>query len=978
MSGVSQSEICMSETADTIRVLHVDDEPDLVDMAATFLEREDNRIEVRTANNPTDGLEILADYDLDCIVSDYDMPRTNGIEFLEAVREEYPELPFILYTGKGSEEIASEAISSGVTEYLQKESGTSQYTVLAHRIQNVVEQYQARQAVEQTEQKLTQLAARSDDVLFMFNEDWSELLFINSAFEDIWGISVEQVEENAEAFIEYIHPEDRDDVRRSMERISTGQPDEYEYRIIPPDGDQRWVRAQTKPIFDNEGNITRIVGYVRDITEQKERTRRFEAIFNNTYTFVGLLEPDGTLIEANDTALSFGGLDRDDVIGKKMWDATWFEHSQETKERARKAVKSAAQGEFVRHELPVKGTDREAIIDFSVRPVLNDEGEVTLLIPEGRDITERKEHEQKRQQIIDRMNDAVIEVDSNWEITLVNDPVEEFTGQNESELLGQDFWDVFAKARETEFEKKYRQAMETREGTSIVEYYSGVDEWFDIDVYPNDDGGLAFYFLSVTEHKQRKKELERTRDFFNEAERLGNLGAWEFSASGELVWTDGTRRIHEVDNEFEPTLDEGVQFFHPKDRETIEQAVKSALESGASYDREVRLITANDNQRWVRTRGHVLADTDQPTVRGYIQDITEQKEREEELQKTNTQLENAIEAGAVGTWEWHIPENRLVVGNEFARRFGVDPDVAQDGVKLDRFISSIHEDDREWVEQEIEAAMDACGEYEAEYRVWNTDDELKWVLARGYIECDDDGTPVTFPGVLVDITERKQIEQELHQQNERLDEFASVVSHDLRSPLSVVEGRLELAQEECESEHLDVIGTATDRMDRIIEDVLWLARANQEIGSVEPTVMQTTVDAAWNLVADHIDQVELLYADDKRPLPTIKADENRLRQLLENLLRNAIEHGGTDVTVTVGPLENGFYVEDDGPGIPQDEREDVFAAGYSTDKEGTGFGLNIVKQVAEAHNWEIRVTDGRDGGARFEITGVEDNQKTAE
>lgn len=978
MSGVSQSEICMSETADTIRVLHVDDEPDLVDMAATFLEREDNRIEVRTANNPTDGLEILADYDLDCIVSDYDMPRTNGIEFLEAVREEYPELPFILYTGKGSEEIASEAISSGVTEYLQKESGTSQYTVLAHRIQNVVEQYQARQAVEQTEQKLTQLAARSDDVLFMFNEDWSELLFINSAFEDIWGISVEQVEENAEAFIEYIHPEDRDDVRRSMERISTGQPDEYEYRIIPPDGDQRWVRAQTKPIFDNEGNITRIVGYVRDITEQKERTRRFEAIFNNTYTFVGLLEPDGTLIEANDTALSFGGLDRDDVIGKKMWDATWFEHSQETKERARKAVKSAAQGEFVRHELPVKGTDREAIIDFSVRPVLNDEGEVTLLIPEGRDITERKEHEQKCQQIIDRMNDAVIEVDSNWEITLVNDPVEEFTGQNESELLGQDFWDVFAKARETEFEKKYRQAMETREGTSIVEYYSGVDEWFDIDVYPNDDGGLAFYFLSVTEHKQRKKELERTRDFFNEAERLGNLGAWEFSASGELVWTDGTRRIHEVDNEFEPTLDEGVQFFHPKDRETIEQAVKSALESGASYDREVRLITANDNQRWVRTRGHVLADTDQPTVRGYIQDITEQKEREEELQKTNTQLENAIEAGAVGTWEWHIPENRLVVGNEFARRFGVDPDVAQDGVELDRFISSIHEDDREWVEQEIEAAMDACGEYEAEYRVWNTDDELKWVLARGYIECDDDGTPVTFPGVLVDITERKQIEQELHQQNERLDEFASVVSHDLRSPLSVVEGRLELAQEECESEHLDVIGTATDRMDRIIEDVLWLARANQEIGSVEPTVMQTTVDAAWNLVADDIDQVELLYADDKRPLPTIKADENRLRQLLENLLRNAIEHGGTDVTVTVGPLENGFYVEDDGPGIPQDEREDVFAAGYSTDKEGTGFGLNIVKQVAEAHNWEIRVTDGRDGGARFEITGVEDNQKTAE
>ena len=288
-------------------------------------------------------------------------------------------------------------------------------------------------------------------------------------------------------------------------------------------------------------------------------------------------------------------------------------------------------------------------------------------------------------------------------------------------------------------------------------------------------------------------------------------------------------------------------------------------------------------------------------------------------------------------------ENRLVVGNEFARRFGVDPELAQDGVELDRFVSSIHEDDRERVEGEIEAAMNACGEYEAEYRVWNVDDELKWVLARGYVECDDDEIPVTFPGVLVDITERKQIEQELHQQNERLNEFASVVSHDLRNPLSVVAGRLELAQEECDSEHLDVIGTATDRMDRIIEDVLWLARANQKIGSVEPTVMQHTVDAAWNLVADDVSQAELLYADDERPLPTIEADENRLRQLLENLLRNAIEHGGTDVTVTVGTVEDGFYVEDDGPGVPQDERENVFTAGYSTAEEGTGFGLNIVK-----------------------------------
>lgn len=103
----------------------------------------------------------------------------------------------------------------------------------------------------------------------------------------------------------------------------------------------------------------------------------------------------------------------------------------------------------------------------------------------------------------------------------------------------------------------------------------------------------------------------------------------------------------------------------------------------------------------------------------------------------------------------------------------------------------------------------------------------------------------------------------------------------------------------------------------------------------------------------------------------IRADRSRLSQLLENLMRNAVEHGGSDVTVTVGELDGGFYVEDDGVGIPEAERETVFEMGYSTSDEGTGFGLAIVKRITEAHGWDIRVTDGANGGTRFEITGVE-------
>ncbi len=270
----------------TIRVLHVDDQPDFAELTATFLERERDRFEIKTARSAGDGLDHLRREEFDCIVSDYDMPRQNGIEFLESVREEYAAIPFILFTGKGSEEIASDAISAGVTDYLQKGSGTGKYTVLANRISNAVEQYRSRQAVQETEQKLSELAERTDDILFMFDGDWSELLFINSAYEEMWGRSSEELRENPTSFFEHIHPDRRETVRESMTQLSQNGQSQLEYRIVRPDGERRWVHSETKPIRDGEGEVVRIVGRTRDITEQKERELRLKTIIDNLPGYV--------------------------------------------------------------------------------------------------------------------------------------------------------------------------------------------------------------------------------------------------------------------------------------------------------------------------------------------------------------------------------------------------------------------------------------------------------------------------------------------------------------------------------------------------------------------------------------------------------------------------------------------------------------------------------------------------------------------
>lgn len=213
--------------------------------------------------------------------------------------------------------------------------------------------------------------------------------------------------------------------------------------------------------------------------------------------------------------------------------------------------------------------------------------------------------------------------------------------------------------------------------------------------------------------------------------------------------------------------------------------------------------------------------------------------------------------------------------------------------------------------------------------------------------------------------ENVEREQQLQQQTERLEEFASVVSHDLRNPLNVATGRLELARQECASDQLDEVAQAHDRMDALIDDLLTLAREGESVADIEPVGLAETIEGCWRTVATG--PATLITETDR----TIWADPARLQQLLENLIRNAVEHGGDAVTVTIGELADGFYVADDGSGIPEDTREQVLESGYSTSEAGTGFGLSIVQEIATAHDWTIRVTESEAGGARIEFTGVD-------
>lgn len=232
-----------------------------------------------------------------------------------------------------------------------------------------------------------------------------------------------------------------------------------------------------------------------------------------------------------------------------------------------------------------------------------------------------------------------------------------------------------------------------------------------------------------------------------------------------------------------------------------------------------------------------------------------------------------------------------------------------------------------------------------------------------------DGERVGRLAHLRDETDWKRRCERLERENEQLDRFASVISHDLRNPLDVALGRTNALRERVEDpevvDQLELISDAHGRMQRIITDVLSLAREGEAVDSRESVGLATLAADAWATVAT--EEASLAVESER----VVSADRDRLAHVFENLFRNAVQHAGSGVTVTVGPLPDGFYVEDDGPGIPPGDRERVLEPGYTGSGSGTGLGLAIVEQVVDAHGWDLTVAASDDGGARFEVTGVD-------
>ena len=634
---------------------------------------------------------------------------------------------------------------------------------------------------------------------------------------------------------------------------------------------------------------------------------------------------------------------------------------------------------------------------------------------EERDLADRL-HE--LQQILNRIPTAVTRVDKQGRIVYANDEAQERLEIEPSAVAGRTYnrprWRVADLDGEPipEEDRPFRRVLETGEPVEGDRYDlvwpGGTRRTVEVDGAPllDDTGDIDSVILSisdVTEEAEQISKLKRCETLLQYSPDFVTV----LNESGTVEYQ--SQPPDSVVN-FEPRSlvgDDPTNYIHPDDRERVRGDFHRLLagNSGKTVRTEFRLKIPDGEYRWFENRATnyvgrdpvdgVLVVSREITERKGMeqdlaeyavtikqiqectQDLLETTDRDEASDAAVEGLKQAFEFDIAGMWVSNDARTELEPVAITDRRRELTESAPVYSPETESLSWDVYESGETRVIKDMKRQekrhnpetpvrselIVPLGEYGV-LNIGSTEPSAFGERDRRRVEVW--GNLVESTLARLDQIERlEEREEELQRERNRLEEFVSFVSHDLRNPLNVAEICLEATREECDSQHLDQMERTLGRMDQLIEDLLTLARQGSTVGETEPVELRSVLSRCWSHV--ETEDVELTVQTEE----TIRADRSRLISAMENLFRNVVEHGGE--TVTVGTLdgEDGVYVADDGDGIPEEEQDRVFERGYSTGEGEGGLGLTIVEQIVDAHGWEIDVTESEDGGACFVISEVD-------
>jgi PAS domain S-box-containing protein len=620
--------------------------------------------------------------------------------------------------------------------------------------------------------------------------------------------------------------------------------------------------------------------------------------------------------------------------------------------------------------------------------------------------------------LIEASVDPLVTIGPEGKITDVNGATETITGRSRKELLGTDFSAYFTDPEKASavhkqvFDKgavrDYELHLRHRDGHMTPVHYNA-------SVYRDETGGVVGIFAAardMTEVKNTESDLIRSKMLLEETGRLARMGGWELDLRNNVLsFSDMVKQIHEVDPEYQPTLEAAIKFYAPEAVPVISEAVRRAIDYGESYDVELQLITAKQNRIWVRAIGQAYRDSGEIIrVGGVFQDINarklaeiEARKNSEQLQRLSTELEIIIDS-IPGLVFYKDKNNRFIRVNKYMCDVYKMSKKQLEGLSLNALHSE--EQAQAYYEDDLQVIRSRRPKLNID-EPWETEAGLRWVSTSKIPYINETGEAVGIIGVSLDVTERKLAENELKRHREHLEEmvkerteklavairelersnkelelFAYVASHDLQEPLRMISSYTQLLAQRYEGQ-LDekakkYIAYAVDgsvRMQRLINDLLTYSRISTRGKSLQPTDAHAVLGEAMGNLQAVIEESGALVTNDD--LPTVRADTSQLLQIFQNLIANALKfRGDTPPRIHVSAQDQGsewlFSVRDNGIGIDREYADRLFVIfqRLHTRQEypGTGIGLAVCKRIVERHGGRIWFESETGKGSTFFFT----------
>ena len=818
----------------------------------------------------------------------------------------------------------------------------------------------------------------------------------NAAHQRLTGISLAEIQGKTPR--ELLGDERGAHVAENYRRcVETRETVEYEESVTVPDERREW-ETRLSPIVE-DGTVTQVVGVSRDVTEQKaqeaahQRTfRRFETVLQTMSAAAFLKDADGRYLLMNQACRDLLDVGADSV---GMTDDDLF--PREIAERARADDRRVLEdGEQIEVEETIPTSGGESVRLTRKSPVYDDEGKIVAVCGVSTDITGQRERERALQQLKDRFELAIEGAQLGvWDWDMTTDEVE--FNEQWARMLGHSLDEV-----EPHLDAWERRVHPDDLGPvedALSDHMAGETAYYDTEhrmrtaagewkwirdvgkVVERDGDGAPVravgIHLDVDDRKRRSKELERTRALIERTQESASIGWWEVDLVGEsLTWSDETYRIHEVPTDAEVGIEGGLDYYHPDDRETIQTAFDRLVADGESYDLELRIVTEADRVRWVRTVGDPLFDDSGEVVGalGLFQDITEQKRREMTLESTREELRKIIDLVPDLVFVKNREGEYLLANEATAEAYGKTPAEVEGNSEAD-IIPSV-EDSKRFRQDDLDVIESGEPRAITEETLTTAAGDTR-VLQTTKIpyQVPETGEDAVL-GYARDVTDLKAYERTLEGQRDSLKLLNQVVRHDIRNQLMVVESYTELLEESLSDDQSrtyarTVIGAARQAADitetaKDVTDVLLRVDSDRS-----PVSLRAELSGQIAAVRSDNDRVRVS-VDGSIPDVRVLADE-LLEAVFRNLLTNAVVHndkGVAEISVSTGVSDETACVSiaDNGPGIADDHKEQIFNEGEKgLESGGTGIGLYLVETLVGKYGGDVWVEDNDPVGSVFTV-----------